>query len=92
MVPGSYLWVYCMLTCQAIDISRNGDFSPPLTQTAPWGANPKESSVDHKSVAERVLQDVGGVDNIRAAAAAAPFGLLALYSCDHPQSKGSKNM
>jgi len=27
-------------------------------------------------VAERVLQDVGGVDNIRAAA---PFGLLALY-------------
>jgi len=36
-----------------------------------------------------VLQDVGGVDNIRAAA---PFGLLALYSCDHPQSKGSKNM
>ena len=55
MVPGSYLRVYCMLTCQAIDISRNGDFSPPLTQTAPWGANPKESSVDHKSVAERVL-------------------------------------
>ena len=89
MVPGSYLRVYYMLTCQAIDISRNGDFSPPLTQTAPWGANPKESSVDHKSVAERVLQDVGGVDNIRAAA---PFGLLALYSCDHPQSKGSKNM
>ena len=43
--------------------------------------------MDHKSVAERVLQDVGGVDNIRAAA---PFGLLALYSCDHPQSKGSK--
>ena len=76
MVPGSYLRVYCMLTCQAIDISRNGDFSPPLTQTAPRGANPKESSVDHKSVAERVLQDVGGVDNIRAAA---PFGLLALY-------------
>ena len=89
MVPGSYLRVYCMLTCQTIDISRNGDFSPPLTQTAPWGANPKESSVDHKSAAERVLQDVGGVDNIRAAA---PFGLLALYSCDHPQSKGSKNM
>lgn len=89
MVPGSYLRVYCMLTCQAIDISRNGDFSLPLTQTAPRGANPKESSVDHKSVAERVLQDVGGVDNIRAAA---PFGLLALYSCDHPQSKGSKNM
>ena len=89
MVPGSYLRVYCMLTCQTIDISRNGDFSPPLTQTAPWGANPKESSVDHKLVAERVLQDVGGVDNIRAAA---PFGLLALYSCDHPQSKGSKNM
>ncbi len=24
--------------------------------------------MDHKSVAERVLQDVGGVDNIRAAA------------------------
>ena len=89
MVPGSYLRVYYMLTYQAIDISRNGDFSPPLTQTAPRGANPKESSVDHKSVAERVLQDVGGVDNIRAAA---PFGLLALYSCDHPQSKGSKNM
>ena len=89
MVPGSYLRVYCMLTCQAIDISRNGDFSPPLTQTAPRGANPKESSVDHKSVAERVLQDVGGVDNIRAAA---PLGLLALYSGDHPQSKGSKNM
>ena len=89
MVPGSYLRVHCILTCQAIDISRNGDFSPPLPQTAPWGANPKESSVDHKSVAERVLQDVGGVDNIRAAA---PFGLLALYSCDHPQSKGSKNM
>ena len=89
MVPGSYLRVYCMLTCQTIDISRNGDFSPPLTQTAPWGAYPKESSVDHKLVAERVLQDVGGVDNIRAAA---PFGLLALYSCDHPQSKGSKNM
>ncbi len=89
MVPGSYLRVHCILTCQAIDISRNGDFSPPLTQTAPWGANPKESSVDHKLVAERVLQDVGGVDNIRAAA---PFGLLALYSCDHPQSKGSKNM
>jgi len=55
MVPGSYLRVYCMLTCQTIDISRNGDFSPPLTQTAPRGANPKESSVDHKSVAERVL-------------------------------------
>ena len=89
MVPGSYLRVHCILTYQAIDISRNGDFSPPLTQTAPRGANPKESSVDHKSVAERVLQDVGGVDNIRAAA---PFGLLALYSCDHPQSKGSKNM
>ena len=89
MVPGSCLRVHCILTCQAIDISRNGDFSPPLTQTAPRGANPKESSVDHKSVAERVLQDVGGVDNIRAAA---PFGLLALYSCDHPQSKGSKNM
>ena len=89
MIPGSYLRVHCILTCQAIDISRNGDFSPPLTQTAPRGANPKESSVYHKSVAERVLQDVGGVDNIRAAA---PFGLLALYSCDHPQSKGSKNM
>ena len=89
MVPGSYLRVHCILTCQAIDISRNGDFSPPLIQTAPRGANPKESSVDHISVAERVLQDVGGVDNIRAAA---PFGLLALYSCDHPQSKGSKNM
>jgi len=48
--------------------------------------------VDHKLVAERVLQDVGGVDNIRAAAAAGPFWGVGPYSCDHPQSKGSKNM
>ena len=74
---------------------RTGAFYAPIYQTfdisagRPRPPKLKEKNVDHKSVAERVLQDVGGVDNIRAAA---PFGLLALYSCDHPQSKGSKNM
>ena len=38
--------------------------------------------MDHKSVAERVLQDVGGVDNIRAAAHCATRLRLVLKNQD----------
>ncbi|WP_455121125.1 PTS transporter subunit EIIB [Rothia aeria] len=69
-VPANLPFTYAVSKCS----QRAGAFYAPICQTfdisagRPRPPKLKEKNVDHKSVAERVLQDVGGVDNIRAAA------------------------
>ena len=69
-VPANLPFTYAISKCS----QRAGAFYAPICQTfdisagRPRPPKLKEKNVDHKSVAERVLQDVGGVDNIRAAA------------------------